>query len=481
MEFTVKRKLSQTQTIKQDPLIGTIVGGCKIEKLIGRGGMGAVYKAENVNLGQPVALKVMSTKLVTDESYVQRFMREARVAAQLAHPNVVRAYDVGEDQGYYFIIMEFIDGPSVRQVIRQRGRIAPQEALGWALQVAKGLDAAHRLNMIHRDIKPHNLLLTKDGVVKISDFGLAKSLSSGTQITQSGMVMGTPEYMSPEQCNGEKVDIRADIYSLGATLFEMLIGKPPYDGDSLVAVMTKQLREPVPDLRKYPDIPPALAPLIEKMMAKKADDRYQTPAETIQAIEGVLAKLQGEKKETAPPAAAKPKTRTVPKPSVEQKPSAEPAPLPSKEPEPPKAPEAPKPVKKPKPEASPKPAIPQPSAEEMAAAKDRIRQLRLAKQKKNKMTLIVISTVLFIAFIGLIVAFVMTSKKRPAAPTTEGAASATGSEATPEQSPTLPSAVPGSETPPTPAPATTPVTPSTPPATSPDASGAPPAKADAPK
>lgn len=303
---------SQKQ-VRLDPLIGVALGGCKIIQLLGRGGMGAVYKAEQFKLRRIVALKVLAPELVGDKSYVERFMREARMVAQLEHTNVVQVHDVGEQGGYYYIIMQFIDGMSLKQLIRRKGRLSSKEAVLIMLQVCKGLDAAHKLGIVHRDIKPANILINKQGVVKISDFGLARSATGDSELTKSGGTMGTPHYMSPEHCRGEAVDIRSDIYSLGVTLFEMLTGGRPFDGDTPAAVILKHLNEPVPSLLNTdPTIPASLCALVEKMLAKSPADRYQTPAELLQALQAVRAELQGDAAPAAEKSPAGSQTSTPP-------------------------------------------------------------------------------------------------------------------------------------------------------------------------
>ena len=285
-----------------DALIGMTLGGCKILSCIGRGGMGAVYKAEQLKLDRIVALKVMLPGLAADRSYVERFMREARIAAQLNHPNVVQIHDVGEEGGWCFVVMEFVEGSSVKLLIRKMGKLPPRQALAILLQVTKGLDAAHKKGMIHRDIKPANLLISKDGIVKLADFGLARAIASSSQMTQSGAVMGTPHYMSPEQGQALPVDIRTDIYALGVSLFEMLTGTLPFEGDTPVSVILKHIQAPLPDtLRADPAIPPAVASLVEKMMAKKPEERYSSPAELAADIKLIL---QGKTPEALKPPVA---------------------------------------------------------------------------------------------------------------------------------------------------------------------------------
>lgn len=282
-----------------DPLIGSMLGGCKIVERIGRGGMAVVYKAEQIRLRRPVALKVMLPGLLTqDAGGGARFLEEARLAAKLEHPNVVHVYDAGQESGRYYMVMQFIDGETVKDLTKRRGRIPSEEALSILLQAARGLDAAHRRGMVHRDIKPSNLLVDSRGAVRVSDFGLAKCLYAPSGLTSTGQTMGTPHYMSPEQCRGEEADIRSDIYALGVTAFEMLTGRLPFYGQTPLAVMYEHERTPVPhDALVGSGVPDSVAALVEKMMAKSPEDRHTAPEKLIADAE----RLAGEGAERATP------------------------------------------------------------------------------------------------------------------------------------------------------------------------------------
>ena len=259
-------------------LAGNKFAGYDIVAELGRGGMGAVYKARQPLLDRFVALKVMSPQLGGDPNFVARFIREAASAAKLNHPNMVQIHTAGEQDGTYFIVMEFVEGRSLHDHIAARGRIEPDEAVAITVYVAQALEHAwNKAQLVHRDIKPANIFLSNAGEVKVGDLGLAKSLSAEvTEVTASGIVLGSPHWMAPEQAQGVKdIDFRADIYSLGCTLYQMLSGRTPYDADQTLALVLKHLNEPVPDLRTMaPSCPAPLAALVAKMMAKNRDERY---------------------------------------------------------------------------------------------------------------------------------------------------------------------------------------------------------------
>lgn len=263
------------------------IAGYELLSKVGQGGMGAVYKARQKSVDRIVALKVLPPKLARDAEFVERFFREARSVAKLNHQNIVRGIDVGESDGFHFFAMEFVDGESVRHLMRKTGRIEDKKALDIIIQITKALEHAHRNDLIHRDIKPDNILYTKNGVAKLADLGLAKSVKHDTSVTLSGIALGTPNYISPEQAMGAKdVDIRSDIYSLGATFYHMLTGQTPYKGPSGPVVMTKHISEPPPDIRDLrPELSDRMAALIFKAMAKKPDDRYHTPKEMLEDLE----------------------------------------------------------------------------------------------------------------------------------------------------------------------------------------------------
>jgi beta-lactam-binding protein with PASTA domain/tRNA A-37 threonylcarbamoyl transferase component Bud32 len=252
----------------------------ELNHLIARGGMAEVYRAHDRLLDRPVALKVLFPELSVDRSFVERFRREAQAAANLSHPNIVPVFDWGEDSGTYFIVMEFIDGRPLSAILKSAGPLSADRTADIGAHVAAALGYAHKHGVIHRDVKPGNVLITDEGQVKVTDFGIARAINTEESLTQTGAVMGTATYFSPEQAEGIGVDARSDIYSLGVVLFEMVTGRPPFLGDTPVAVASKHVRDHPPAPRELnPSIPPTFEAIILKAMAKDPNNRYATAEE----------------------------------------------------------------------------------------------------------------------------------------------------------------------------------------------------------
>ena len=248
----------------------------RIEREIAHGGMAEVYLARDQSLDRLVALKALFPEYAREPSFVERFRREAQAAANLNHPNIVAIYDWGQEDGTYFIVMEYVEGRSLRDLIRSEGPLDPGQAADITAEIASALAFAHRSGVVHRDVKPGNVLLTQSGTVKVTDFGIARAGTSDG-LTQTGSVMGTATYFSPEQAQGLAVDGRSDVYSVGVVLYELVCGVAPFVGDSPVSVAYKHVREePIPPSRRNPDVPPALEQIIMSALAKDPDHRYQS-------------------------------------------------------------------------------------------------------------------------------------------------------------------------------------------------------------
>jgi eukaryotic-like serine/threonine-protein kinase len=245
-------------------------------RLLGHGGMATVELAQDIELDRPVAIKRLADNLAANDEYKHRFLREARLAARLSHPNIVAVYDAGADNGVPFIVMEYVEGETVSDLLRRRGRLEPAEAVAFALQACAGLETAHDAGLVHRDIKPQNLLVTADGTLKIGDFGIARSLD-GTQLTQAGTVLGTAGYLAPEQAAGEQATAAADIYALGAVLYELLTGRPPYEADSLAELFVKQTEGSITPLRELaPAVPARLEDAVMHALARAPEYRPES-------------------------------------------------------------------------------------------------------------------------------------------------------------------------------------------------------------
>lgn len=265
------------------------LGDFKLLKKLGQGGMGAVYKAHQISLDRPCALKVLSRELARKPDFVTRFRREAISMARIDHPNVVKCYAVDESQGMHFVAMEFIDGRSLQDWLNELGRISVPDAVHIGLLCADALQYAHSVSMIHRDIKPDNIMITSKGQVKIADFGLAKALDEDMSMTQSGTGLGTPHYMPPEQArNAKYVDQRSDIYALGGTIYHSVTGQTPFSAESLVDLITAKERGSFTSARRInPEVPERLDLMLDKSMAKDPKHRYQDISELIRDLESL--------------------------------------------------------------------------------------------------------------------------------------------------------------------------------------------------
>ena len=273
--------------------IGTMIGSrYEVIEKVGTGGMADVYRAKDHRLNRYVAVKVLKNEYSEDTKFVTKFQQEAQAVARLSHPNIVGVYDVGEEQGMHFIVMEFVEGITLKRYIEQKGKLSVREAVGITLQIASGLDAAHGNNIIHRDIKPQNILISHDGTAKISDFGIAKAASSNT-ITANAM--GSVHYISPEQARGGFSDEKSDVYSLGVSMYEMLTGTLPFTGESAVAVALAHIQEDATPLAAMDaTIPKGLSNIVAKCMQKKTELRYPTAADLIADLKMFLQDPSGE-------------------------------------------------------------------------------------------------------------------------------------------------------------------------------------------
>src|ERR1700722_7795506 len=255
-------------------------GRYQVTHLIARGGMAMVYRAEDTLLSRAVALKILYPELSQDPLFVERFRREAQAAANLSHPNIVPAFDWGEDNGPYFIVMELVDGTSLADMLRGGRTLTALHSAGLIAQVAAALGYAHRSGVGHRGVKPGNILIASDGQVKVTDFGIAQAMSVEDQLAEEGSVMGTATYFSPEQAEGAAVDGRSDIYSLGIVLYEMLAGRPPFIGDTPVDVSSQHVRSTVPPMSQFSSsVPHDLEAIVMEALSKSPSNRYQTADE----------------------------------------------------------------------------------------------------------------------------------------------------------------------------------------------------------
>jgi serine/threonine protein kinase len=271
-------------------ILGTSLNGrYRLEARIAAGGMSTVYRALDETLERQVAVKLMNREVASDSDQLERFRREARAVAQLSHPHIVGVIDAGEDDGRPYIVFEYVEGETLKERIRRLGRLPITEAVAYAIEIARALGAAHAHHIVHRDVKPQNVLIDHEGSAKVTDFGIARTLEE-EGLTADGRVLGTTDYVSPEQALGQHVTGQSDLYSLGVVLYEMLTGEVPFKGENQVAVAMKHVRETIPDVQhKRPEVSAALAGVLETATAKRVDDRYADDAELIADLEDVLA------------------------------------------------------------------------------------------------------------------------------------------------------------------------------------------------
>ena len=298
------------------------IPGYSIIAKLGQGGMGAVFKARQVSMDRLVAIKILPPRFAKDPTFVDRFYREAKASAKLNHENVIQGIDVGEvkDRGLHYFVMEFVEGYPVSKKLKDHNKLPEAEALDVGWQMTKALDHAHKNKLVHRDVKPENIMVTQDGIAKLCDLGLAKDIKSDSSLTQAGTSVGTPHYIAPEQARGERdVDIRADIYALGASLYHMLTGEVPFDGPTATVVMTKHVTdELVPPIKRNPELSAGANAIVVKAMLKQREQRYQTPAEMQEDLEAVRrgdpplhAKVRGRPTSMAKPSPSSASLRAV--------------------------------------------------------------------------------------------------------------------------------------------------------------------------
>jgi eukaryotic-like serine/threonine-protein kinase len=286
----------------------------ELEELVGTGGMSSVFRAHDRLLDRKVALKILHQHYSSDDDYVERFKREARSVAALSHPNIVTVIDRGEHADRQFIVFEYVDGENLKRMIERRGPAPVPDALELAIQIARGLGFAHQQGLIHRDVKPQNVLLNGDGRAKVTDFGIARSLNVQRGMTQTGTVLGTSDYIAPEQAQGQRVDEHTDVYSLGVVLYELLTSEVPFPGENFVAVAMRHINEEPPSVRdKRPDVSPRLDDAIRRAMAKRPEDRFPTMDAFCAALEACLAELQSAGTQLARPAVARPRRQHRPR------------------------------------------------------------------------------------------------------------------------------------------------------------------------
>ena len=282
---------STTRAVSRPPQPGDLIADrYELEELVGSGGMSDVFRARDNQLDRRIAIKILHERYAADPEYLVRFRTEARSVARLSHPNIVTVIDRGDDAGRQYIVFEHVDGENLKELVRRSGRLPVRRAIELALPVADGLAFAHQQGLVHRDVKPQNVLLSREGEVKVTDFGIARSLDVEHGVTQTGTVLGTGEYLAPEQASGKPVSPATDVYSLGVVLWEMLAGEVPFRGENFVAVALRHVNEPVPSLRAVrPDVSPRLAAAVERALAKDPARRFPSMAALAKELRACLA------------------------------------------------------------------------------------------------------------------------------------------------------------------------------------------------
>ena len=264
----------------------------ELEELVGTGGMSSVYRARDRLLERHVALKILHPHHSSDEDFVQRFRKEARLVAQLSHPNIVTVIDRGDDGGRQFIVFEYVEGENLKEVVTREGPLPLRRVLELALQIGRGLAFAHSQGLVHRDVKPQNVLMNGDDQAKVTDFGIARSIDVDVGVTQTGTVLGTSAYIAPEQASGGDITPQTDVYSLGVVLYELLTGEVPFPGESFVAVAMKHINDPPPTLlERRPDTPPRLAAAVDRALAKEPGERFGSMDDFVAELSACLAEL----------------------------------------------------------------------------------------------------------------------------------------------------------------------------------------------
>ncbi|MBI4615578.1 MAG: protein kinase [Planctomycetes bacterium] len=289
--FLTRTQFESVEALRLERGRDRLVEGYEIESVLGAGAMGCVYRARQISMDRPVALKILPPAWSADPDWVARFLREARATARITSPHIVQGYDVGTSHGIHYFAMEFVEGKDLGKILDERGRLPESEAAGIALQIARALEAVWDAGIVHRDIKPDNILVTSKGVAKLADMGLAKGRETvAAELTQAGAVVGTPRYLSPEQARGDELDGRSDIYSLGLTFYQVLAGEPPFRDESSAVLLARRLSEDVPSPKsECPELSDAVSRIVIRMTRRPPDQRYQSATELVKDLEALRA------------------------------------------------------------------------------------------------------------------------------------------------------------------------------------------------